>query len=564
MPEEILTGFAAYCTSMPTAFSDFFRLEFAIADELDRLAADGNGTDHAEGVHKRAFEDMTPEISCGIELFGRERFFKNPTMRSRTWRLKGSGRGTSNRLAVFQEIWLDQETLTMIHSFRKALRDIKAQVDTIAIARNILKEQDEIIIEALCDSDATATEYTEYIQSLIDVTQKAEEAISDRIEKNRNRYTEYHKNSLASFHEQLEELHRRYAALLNKLDMLAVVRDALALTDTESFASLEGELSKWSSDLSGARNTIQKWFNLVENRAEWRDQSLRNCIEGMLHRNRSLIWKTLQHEGSQKFSQTFCSHVVPRIEDGFRIEGYSEFRISSFRRKIQQAANELTTGTSDSAIRCFKEFLKVLVSALIYGPESDNSSVGTIWDDDFEPLGESIDSFVGDHIVISQLLAKDGSLLEKCEAYGPNDIIFFGRCNVIGAFVKKCHDVLPSRLFEKINDGTKNFRIFAIGEAHGQVSNLHGMLMCTDRTWRYRDFSRFGTRIVGIGKNGDEIDINLRINQGTGKVSVCEVSAGNVLYLGAGEEDEDSRLYFKAAVLKLSFSLDTNTIAYLL
>lgn len=283
-------------------------------------------------------------------------------------------------------------------------------------------------------------------------------------------------------------------------------------------------------------------------------QAVANCVNAMMAEETSLLWHAfVTHRYG--FANDFSILVVPAIEEGFRAENYPAIQIASFRAQVDDWMNRLTSKSASLAPAelklLFEQFLTTLVSALVYGPEYEQVGAATVWEDAFsleipEPLGRQI--------MLTQPFTPDGRFLGKAERYGSSDVIFLGRSGTL----KEYQDKLLSFVAEDGEDESilesKTLHVFHIAEEHGQVSHVHGVVFCEDDAWRYLDFSKYGTRLVGTSKDG---------NTGASQFhnAYRELEAGSVLFLGARESDHDElRLFRKAAAIKLSFFLDEDNV----
>lgn len=541
MPDEILTGFAGYCVTAATTF----------AEDRD---ADARGSEKRE-----RFRDLTPQIRCGMEVYGRARFFTNANLRARTWNLRGGDQGTDSRSAVFQDAWLDEDTLTMVHSIRAAIRDIDALVKIINLLKKFRKNQDSAITEFLYVHDASEASCKSLITSLINDIGEVSAELHSIVKEQKRECANYQLEELGYCANQLNKLSVAYKTIGTGAGNVAITKTALRTVVNPYLDEFDQWLTEWKRRLSEARTPLRDWLGDESNRAKWREASVSNCIDHMIERDSSMLWTALQSHGPQQFKREFCMGVVPFIERGFRAEAYSYESIHSFRSEIHDAAGELSAGKTDDSRRRYRQFMETLVGALIYGPEPSRLSVGIGWEESFEPLGNDVmGGYVGYRIVVSQLLTPDGSVLGDSCVFGPDDIIFLGRCQVVNAYVYKCYRMLSHKSFRNLVKG-RRFRVYPIGESYGRVSDMHGVLAYDDGAWMYTDFSRLGTRIVGRGKGRTESDTVLHD-------AIRELEPGNVLYLGAAltytdVKDTDQRLYLEAAAVRISRYLDADTIA---
>ena len=358
------------------------------------------------------------------------------------------------------------------------------------------------------------------------------------------------KNCISLSEEQrkwLEALSSSLASVATKDVTLTPVRNALT-TAKDELAEKERSLAARKADLEESVAAIEHKKEKLEKSLP--EKAVSACVDTMLATENSLLWHAM-HKDKYCFANSFCADVVPAIEEGFHAEAYPEERVDNFRRQMDDYINQLA-GARDDSVEQFREFLITLVSSLVYGPECAGAGATTGWEETFEP---TISEPNGMQILLTQLFTEDGRYLGKARLFNSDDIIFMGRSGNLEEYEEKCKAVLDEEGDAESILKDRVPRLFTIAEDHGQVSNLHGAIYCEDGTWRYLDFSRFGTRIVGRGK-GESILSGHYNNQ------YRELMAGNTLYLGALPNDVgDTRLYRKAAAVKLSFFLDEYAVS---
>lgn len=553
MPDDITTGFAAYCVAVAAAFPDVSAEYVKDNESIDEgLRQDGKSEVSTSGHRER----VTPEICCGAELFGFERFLSDASTRHRAWGLRGTYRGVSNRFTIFQDLWLNPSSKDQIRSVKDGINEINIQLGCINAVARLVREQSKAIDRLFQRSDADSAKYKSTVLELAKGTEKVLCELNKRKSQYGSGCPQLYSGLLQQLCEWIGEQHATLMSLYTKDVLLSELKKTLKTFDSEAYRYIRIHLRQPKKDLIAEKGLLTAWQTQPSNRDVWRKESVDNCVNEIVDGNTSILWKALQEVGAEQFRDVFSTKVTPAIEEGFNVEGYSPARISAFRTKLDTAAGYLNVGESSSSVRRYREFITVLVDSLVYGPEGDRQSIGTKREEGFEPIDEGVlETSVGNRVVVSQRLSSDGSLMGKTAIFGPNDVVFFGRQDSVESYVEKCKEFMSPEVFSALC--TKKLTVFPLAEVHGQVSNLHSMMVFENGGWLYRDFSRFGTRLVGKGKDGDKLDIFF-----TDKPH--EIRAGNVLYLGAGKQDKGQKLFFKAAAIKVSTFLDLDSIDYLL
>ena len=524
MPRLIRTGYAGYCTAAARTF----------------------------GAH---VDDPDLETSFIAELFGKDRITADPTTRHRAWELRDSKNGRRNRRTIFQNTWLDKARRQSIYATSLAVDRLQGQIETVGAVEKWLKKQVDRIDRCLATRrvQADAAAYRTAVKDLLREIESIKGTLA-QIAAPEKKLPKEHLLMIRDIAVDLATL-RGGADELNQPALSAAdLKAGLKLIEDSYLEPFEGKLSALKQALSGERLPLMEKLDKESDEAVCRDEAIENCVNAMMDDDSSLLWFILGAVGHTEFAQAFSVYVLPSIDEGFRAENYAKERIDGFHREIINALNTLETGTPGAKDH-FRAFLTSLLTGLIYGPTSTGISQGTSYDDGYRPMDDNdLRGFIGDQIVLSHQLSPDGGLVGNTVTYDASTLIFIGRCGSSEVFLEALPELLPEDEYQALDLATKHPAVFSLPWAHTQVSNFHGMIVCEEGSWRYIDFSRYGTRLVGRGKDAGLLDS--WFNHKT-----RELEPGQVLYLGAAENDRNARLYFRAAALKVSFHLDTDTVA---
>lgn len=484
------------------------------------------------------YDAPTLKVLFGSEVFGPDRFSGTASKRSRTWHLKGNNRGANNRFSIFQATWLSGPQLQEAETVRLRIEDNAARTTCARELSSWVGARRGDVARALNTNGADKSTYATALTRLVDAIGEARDALDGVVGAcagpagdQRAWLSDLERTCLpgcqpeATMSQMADALARARAMLSDRKRVLAEQRSAL-----------KRELRA----LSDERERIETAFP---------EMAVANCVAAMLDDGSSLLWNALRAD-KYGFVNAFSTVVVPAIEEGFHAEGYSDERIVHFRHLMDDHMNRLSTARQ-SVEELFRTYLTDLVSSLVYGPETVGAGAGTLWED---AIDLAIDEPSGRQIQLTQLFTPDGRYLGKSRTFDADDVVFVGRSDDMEGYEARWAACMAEG--EAASFGARNAQLFLVSEEHGQVSNFHGVLFCEDETWMFLDFSTFGTRIVGRGKDGEELDVHVR-------GGFRELEAGSVLYLGAREQDADERrLFRKAAALKLSFFLDEHNIVY--
>lgn len=549
------TGFEGYCESAGSAFGAL----------LSTFPSGGAGVDD------KATPSLpdTPKVGFGAELFGVERFFTSATMRATTWRLKASVSGRENRYSVFHGVWVGKGKLEEAESLAVRGDLAKIPIALIKDVRGWRKEQRGRAAAAL-NTDAGNVALSEVYRSALRELADAADALSDSLRKRekgaveelKKRYRPVFEAQAGPFDGWGAVLGRQRESLGEWLSSFAASRRE-PLLRSPSQQELRSALQRAIDDLDDferrlsdlRRESARTQRELAESRRKlierFPEEAVGNCVDSLLEDDASLLWLALESMGPRRFHVEFGTKVVPAIERGFRAEQYPEARIRGFVREMDQATADLTIGSKSSRGR-YREFLTVLVRSLVYGPDSRSLGEGTDWEED--PMVDPDPA--GRKIVLTQLLSPDSRLMGRVDVFTSDDIIFLGRQSDVELFRSRCAELMPTEVSEEGMLEGRDLRVFAIGDAHAQVSRLHGVIMCDEGAWRYRDFSSYGTRLVGRGKDGGQMDVWFRDE-------FRELEAGALLLLGAQADDGgEDRLYRSATAVRFSICVDEDNSSF--
>ena len=247
------------------------------------------------------------------------------------------------------------------------------------------------------------------------------------------------------------------------------------------------------------------------------------------------------------FANGFSEAVLPAIARGFQSEGYHSADITRFLRNIEELLGELRPEDRTA----FREFARILVAALVYGPDDalvvsetiqidtwHVKSRGALWDPGSD----------GKVVEVSQAYSFDCSFTGYSESFDGGSAVFFGRSAIIGDYLNALNRLEDELGVELRDDVAKREQvIFPIARTHRLVSNAHGLLLCQGSSWYFFDFSSNGTSIV----NGSHEDA--RFVQKSGAI----VNPGDRICLGLTQIGVDDTTQFQqAATVVVSFRVN--------
>lgn len=234
--------------------------------------------------------------------------------------------------------------------------------------------------------------------------------------------------------------------------------------------------------------------------------------------------------------------ILPAIAAGFKTEGYSHASVATFCQVAEELLDKVDL-TADSGLR---PFARMLVAALIYGPQHPlalnrpyNATV-LVTEDEVDGYQDA-SAVAGDTIRLTQVYSDDGAYCGFSDEYTQGDVVFFGRSPHLRDYLERCDEPEYEEIKELLEG--KNPIVFPVAAAHRKTSNVHGALARYGSGWYYYDLaSTNGTMVEQAGR---AISV----------AGLCGIRAGARICLGglAGDTDED--LYHDAAVVLVSYCL---------
>ncbi|MBR3315919.1 MAG: hypothetical protein IKG18_17500 [Atopobiaceae bacterium] len=301
---------------------------------------------------------------------------------------------------------------------------------------------------------------------------------------------------------------------------------------------------RYQQDLLSCKN-LEECKTRARKRCE--EAAIRLCVEDLMRKI------TAHDEGREPFIQLlgesegfaikFDSVILPRIEEGFLSERYSQTDLLQFRYAICDYLGEAYAclrkeNPSKESLNRLKSFLIILVAGLIYGP-GHHMTVGRPGEKTADySVGQGSQSFELTNIRVTQVFDEASSAEGISAVFKPDQVVFLGRSVQLIDYLEKCEETLEDDTLETVE--ARKAEIFRIDKSHESVSNAHGMLLNENEVWRYYDLH---------SHNGSSLQTETDTQDASHVVTLLPADR---IRLGASTSVDDINQYWNAAVLRVA------------